>query len=203
MEEVSPSPVFSRPPGFPKAGVVDPESSWPGTATSSIWFSGLDDLSWSPQITLDSEEGKLDASDEPTSVEDSLVDVTVPPPFQMVACNVAVEDISELLPEVPSTQPRRRRTSESQEQPSELLGPKDAEVEVVLPTPLCQQPPPRPWLQAEVCHPLVSLGDHAWLPLITHHGVSYPSGSIALHFGGDGVVAPGGSVPCADATIIV
>jgi len=63
---------------------------------------------------------------------------------------VTLEDISELLHEVPSMQPRRRRTSESQEQPSELLGPKDAEVEVVLLTPLCQQPPPRPWLQAEV-----------------------------------------------------
>ena len=107
MEEASPSPAISRPPGFPKAGVVDPESSWPGTATSSIWFSGLDDLSWSPQITLDSEEGKLDASDEPTSVEDSLVDVTIPlpPSLQMVACSMVLEDISELLREVPSTQP--------------------------------------------------------------------------------------------------
>ena len=63
---------------------------------------------------------------------------------------MATEDISELLREVPSTQPRRRRTSESQEQPPELLGPKDAEVEVVLLTLLCQQPPPRPWLQPEV-----------------------------------------------------
>jgi len=67
-----------------------------------------------------------------------------------VACSVALEDISKLLREVSSTQPRRRRTSESQEQPPELLGPKDAEVKVVLPTPLCQQPPPRPLLQAEV-----------------------------------------------------
>jgi len=63
---------------------------------------------------------------------------------------VVLEDISELLHEVPSMQPQRRRSSESQEQPPELLGPKDAEVDVVLPTPLCQQPPPRPWLQAEV-----------------------------------------------------
>jgi len=100
-----------------------------------------------PQISLDSEEVELDAGDEPTSVEeDSLVDVTVPPSFQMVACSVALEDISELLHEVPSTQPRCRRTSESQEQPAELLRPKDAEVEVVLPTPLCQQPLPCPWL---------------------------------------------------------
>jgi len=87
MDEASPSPVFSQPPGFPKAGVVDPESGWPGTATSADWFSGPDNLSWTPK---------------------------------------------------------------SQEQPPELLGPKDAEVEVVLPIPLCQQPPPRPWLQAEV-----------------------------------------------------
>ena len=126
--------MFNRPPGFPKAGVVDPESSRPGTATSADWFSGPDNLSWPPQISLDSEEVELDASDEPTSVEeDSLVNVIVPPSFQMVACNVALEDISELLHE-----PWRRRTSESQEQPLELLRPKDAEVEVVLPTPLCQ-----------------------------------------------------------------
>jgi len=39
MEEASPSPMFNRPPGFPKAGVVDPESSRPGTATSADWFS--------------------------------------------------------------------------------------------------------------------------------------------------------------------
>ena len=67
-----------------------------------------------------------------------------------MACSVELEDISKLLREVPSTQPRHQRTSESQEQPPELLGPKDAEVRVVLPTPLCQQPPPHPWLQAEV-----------------------------------------------------
>jgi len=107
------------------------------------------DLGCTPQISLDCEEGELDAGDEPTSVEeDSLVDVTIPPSFQTVACSLALEDISKLLCEVPSMQPRRRRTSESQEQPPQLLGPKDAEVEVVLPTPLCQQPPPRPWLQA-------------------------------------------------------
>jgi len=151
MEEAPPLPVFSQPPGFPKVGVIDPESNWPGTTTSADWFSGPDDLGWPPQISLDSEEVELDAGDEPTSVEkDSLVDVNIPPSFQTVACSVALEDISELLREVPSTQPQRRRTSESQEQPSELLGPKDAEVEVVLPTPLCQQPPPCPWLQAEV-----------------------------------------------------
>jgi len=124
--------------------VVDPESSRPGTATSSDWFSGPDDRSWPPQISLDSKEVELDDGDKPTSVEeDSLVDITVPPSFQTVACSVALEDISKLLLEVPSSQPRRRRTCESQEQPPELLGPKDAEVEVVL-------PPPCPWLQAEV-----------------------------------------------------
>ena len=42
MEDASPSPVFSRPPDFPKAGVVDPESSQPGTATRANWFSGQD-----------------------------------------------------------------------------------------------------------------------------------------------------------------
>jgi len=56
MEEASPSPLFSWPPGFPKAGVVNPESSRSGTATSADWFSGLDDLGWPPQISLDSEE---------------------------------------------------------------------------------------------------------------------------------------------------
>jgi len=157
MEEASLSSMFNRPPGFPKAGVVDPGSSWPITATSADWFSGPDDLSWPPQISLDSEEVELGAGDEPTSVEeDLLVDVTVPPSFQTVACSVALEDISELLHQVPSMQPRRRRTSGSQEQPPELLRPKDAEVDVVLPTPLCQQPPPRPWLQAEV---LLSFGE--------------------------------------------
>ena len=66
--------MFNRPPGFPKAGVVDPESSRPGTATSADWFSGPDDLGWPPQISLDSEEVERDAGDEPTSVEeDSLV----------------------------------------------------------------------------------------------------------------------------------
>ena len=44
MEEALPSPVFSQSPGFPKAGVVDPESSRPGTATSADWFYGPDDL---------------------------------------------------------------------------------------------------------------------------------------------------------------
>ena len=105
--------MFSWPPGFPKAGVVDPESSRPGTTTSANWFSGLHDLSWTTQISLDSEEGRLDAGDEPTYVQDSLVDVTVPPSFQTLACSMALEDVSELLREVPSTQPRRRRTSES------------------------------------------------------------------------------------------
>jgi len=114
MEEASPSPIFSWPPGFPKAGVVDTESSRPGTATSADWFSGPDDLAWPPQISLDSEEVELDAGDEPTSVkEDSLVDVTIPPSLQMVACSMALEDISELLREVPSMQPRHQRTSES------------------------------------------------------------------------------------------
>jgi len=154
--------VFSWPPGIPKASVVDPESSPPGTATSANWFSGPVDLGWPPQISLDSEEVELDVGNEPTSVEeDSLVDVTVPPSFQTVACSVAPEDISELLHEVPSTQPRRRQTSESQEQPPELLGPKDAEVEVVMLTPLCQQPPPRPWLQAGV---LPSFGESGTMP---------------------------------------
>ena len=46
MEEALPSSVFSRPAGFPKASVVDPESSRPGTATSANWFSGPDDLGW-------------------------------------------------------------------------------------------------------------------------------------------------------------
>ena len=109
MEEASPLPVISRPPGFPNAGVIDPESSQPGTTTSADGFSGPDDLGWPPQISLDSEEVELDAGDEPTSVEeDSLVDVTIPPSFQTVVCSVALqEDISELLLEVPSTQPLR------------------------------------------------------------------------------------------------
>jgi len=46
MEEASPSPVFSWPPGFPNACVIDPESSWLGIATSGDWFSGPDDLGW-------------------------------------------------------------------------------------------------------------------------------------------------------------
>jgi len=99
-------------------------------------------------------------------------------------------------------QPRRRRTSEPQEEPPELLGPKDAEVEVVLPTLLCQQPPPRPWLQAKVLSSFSESGDHNCSPTGTHHGVTYPSSSIALHFGGDGAVTPGGSVSCANATVI-
>jgi len=183
MEEASPLPMFSRPPGFPKAGVVDPESSRPGIATSADWFSGPDDLGWTPQISLDFEEVELDAGNEPTSVEeDSLVDVTIPPSFQMVACSVALEDISELLHEVPSTQPRGRRTSESQEQPSELLGPKDAEVDVVLLTLLCKQPPPRPWLQVEV---LPSFGEsggpclvapaHQPARIVGYHTLAAPS----------------------------
>jgi len=77
---------------------------------------------------------------------------------------MALEDISKLLREVPSMQPRLRRTSESQRQPPELLGPKDAEVEVVLPTLLCQQPPPCPWLQAEV---LPSFGESGGPCLVT------------------------------------
>jgi len=106
MEEASPSPAISRPPGFPKAGAIDPQSSWPGTATSADWFSGPDALGWPPQISLDSEEVELDAGDKATSVEeDMLVDITLPPSFQMVACSVALGDISELLREVPSTQP--------------------------------------------------------------------------------------------------
>jgi len=108
MEGASPSPVFSRPPGFPNAGVIDPESSWPGTATSADWFSEPDDLAGPCQFCLDSEEVELDAGDEPTSVEeDSLVDVTIPPSFQTVACSVVLQDISKLLHEVPSTQPQR------------------------------------------------------------------------------------------------
>jgi len=47
-------------------------------------------------------------------------------------------------------QPQRQSTPEPQEQSPELLGSIDAEVEVVLPTLLCQQTPPRPWLQVEV-----------------------------------------------------
>ena len=174
MEEASPSPMFSRPPGFPKVGVVDPESSWPGTTTSANWFSGLHDLSWTTQISLDSEEGQLDAGDEPTYVQDSLVDVTVPPSFQMVACSMVLEDISKLLHEVPPpTQPLHRRTSESQEQPLELLGPKDAEVEVVLLTPLCQQPPPRPWLQMEVLPSFGESGGPYLITLLTNRHASW------------------------------
>jgi len=182
MEEASPSPVFSWPPGFLKMGVVDPESSWPGTATSADWFSGLDDLSWPPQISLDSEKVELDAGDEPTSVEeDSFVDVTVPPLFQTVACSIVLEDISELLREVPSTQSRRRRTSESQEQPPELLGSKDAEVEVLLPTPLCQQPPPRPWLQAEVLSSFGESGGPCLVALLTNRHASWSIVPQQLH----------------------
>ena len=81
---------------------------------------------------------------------------------------MALKDISELLHEVPFTQPRRQQTSESQEQPSELLGPKDAEIQVVLLIPLCQQPPPRPWLQAEVLPSFGESGYHAWSPLLTN-----------------------------------
>jgi len=104
MEEASPLPMFSQPPGFPKVGVVDPESNWPGTTTSADWFSGPDDLGCLPQISLDSEEVELDAGDEPTSVEkDSLIDVTIPPSFQTVACSVALEDISELHAATAST----------------------------------------------------------------------------------------------------
>ena len=65
----------------------------------------------------------------------------------MVACSVALNDISKLLRQVPSMQPLCRRTSESQEQPPELLGPKDAEVEVS--------------------------GDHAWSPLLTNRHASW------------------------------
>jgi len=82
----------------------------------------------------------------------------------MVACSTVLEDISKLLREVPSMQPWCRWISESQELPPELLGPKDAEVEVVLPTQLCQQPPPRPWLQAEV---LPSFGESGGPCLVT------------------------------------
>ena len=109
-----------------------------------------------------------------------------------MACSVALEDICKLLREVLSTQPLRRRTSESQEQPPELPGPKDAEVEVVLPTPLCQQPPPRPWLQAEVLPSFGESGDHAWSPMLTNRHASWGIVPQRLHrpaFDGDGAVA--------------
>jgi len=121
-----------------------------------------------------------------------------------VACSMALEDIFEVLCEVPSTQPRRRQTSESQEQPPDLLGPKDAEVEVVLPTPLCQQAPPRPWLQAEV---LPFFGESGGSCLVTpaHQptrimGYRTPAAPLPCT---SVEMAPGGSVPCANATVIV
>ena len=170
--------MFSQPPGFPKVGVVDPESSRPGTATSANWFSGPDDLDWAPQISLNSEAVELDAGDKPTSVEEELlVNVTIPPSFQTVSCSVALEDISQLLLEVPSTQPRRCRTSESQVQPPELLGSKDAEFEVVLPTLLCLVPGCR----LKCRRPLVSLGDNAWLPLLTNRHISWGIVPQQLH----------------------
>jgi len=62
-----------------------------------------------------------------------------------------------------------------------------------------------PGCRQKCCHPLVSLGSMPGRPCSPtgmHHGVSYPSGSIALPFGGDGTVVPSGSLPCADATVI-
>jgi len=189
--------------------VVNPESSWPGTATSVDWFSGPDDLSWPPRISLDSEEVELDAGDEPTSVEeDSLVDVTVPPSFQMVACSVALEDISKLLLEVPSTQPRRRRTVSLRSSLLSSWGPRTQRSRLCCQHCCASSHHLDPGCRQKCCRPLVSLGDQWTMPgrpcspTGTHHGVSYPSSSIALHFGGYGAVAPGGSVPCANTTVI-
>jgi len=206
MEEASPSPVFSQPPGFPRrvssiqsltslALPPVPTGSLDWTTSAgplrSVWI--LRRSSW----TLATSPPLLRRTRSSTS------------PYhrhsrRWLACSVVLEDISKLLREVPSMQPRRRRTSESQEQPPDLLEPKDAEIDVVLPTPLCQQPPPRPWLQADV---LPSFGESegpCLSPLLTNQHASWsivPSGSITLHFGGDGAVTPSGSVPCADATI--
>jgi len=69
IEEALPSPMFSRPPGFPKVGVVDPECSRPGTPTSADWFSGPDDRGWPPQMSLDSEEVELDDGNKPRPCE--------------------------------------------------------------------------------------------------------------------------------------
>ena len=69
--------------------------------------SGPDDLGWPPQIILDAEEAMPDADVEPTSgKENSNTDVAVAPSFETVACSMALEDISQLPREVPSTQPR-------------------------------------------------------------------------------------------------
>jgi len=152
MEEASPSPVFSRPPGFPRrvssiqslASLTPPpvptgSLDWMTSAgpLRSVWI--LRRSSW----TLATSPPLLRRTRSSTSPHHRRS-------RWWLACSVVLEDISKLLREVPSMQPRRRRTSESQEQPPELLGPKDAEIEVVLPTPLCQQPTPRSWLQADV-----------------------------------------------------
>jgi len=102
---------------------------------------------------------------------------------------MALEDISQLLRKVPSTQPRRRSTPESQQQPPELLGPIDAEVEVELPAPLCLQLAHVPGCRSR-CHPDLSgkrttLGRPCRISGAPHR-VSHPSGSVTCHISGDG-----------------
>jgi len=101
MEEASPSPVFSQPPGFPKVRVVDPASSRPGTTTGADWFSGPDDLGWPLRSVWIRRRSSWTPTTSPPLLRTTRSLTSVPPSFQMVACSMALEDISELLHEVP------------------------------------------------------------------------------------------------------
>jgi len=207
MEEASPSPVFSWPLGFPKASVVDPESSRPGTATSANWFSGPDDLGWPLRSVW--------------ILRRSSWTPETSPPLLRRTCS--------------STSPYRRRSRQWPAAWHQRTSPNSCvrfpphshgvDGPLSLRLSLLSSWGPRtqrsrlccrhrcasshhlvPGCRRKCCRPLVSLGTMPGCPCSptgTHHGVSlsYPSSSIALHFGGDGAVAPSGSVPCAEANV--
>jgi len=189
--------------------VVDPESSRPGTATSADWFSGPDDLGWplrSVRILRRS----------------SLMTATSPPLLRRThALTSPYHRRFRRWPAVwhwrtsPNSCLRCPPRSHGVDGPvslrSSLLsswGPRMQRSRLCCQHRCASSHHLVPGCRRKCCHPLVSLGDQWTMPSRpcsptgTHHGVSYPSSSIALHFGAYGAVAPGGSVPCADTTII-
>jgi len=104
----------------------------------------------SPRITLDPDTASKLGDFSTLVVAASPPHGIVSPSFGTVTTDVAMEDISQVLRDVPSTQPHHPLSQE----PGELLGSFDPNSQVVLPTLRSQQAvPPRPWISSTVGPP--------------------------------------------------
>jgi len=134
--------------GFPKA-TGGPDNGRP-TPTEDTVIIGSDDLGMASVIVVSLEHEVLDLNANPNSVEwKSDTDALPLPTMAALEANVAIKEISALLQEIPSVQPRGSATPQQGISPKFRM-PLNTGIPMEHPAPVCLLDLPNPFFQVKL-----------------------------------------------------